>query len=263
MSIRIRSFIAKLLPAGLLEAYRGTVQRYRSREYKKRTNKEIFTKIYKEKTWGENGDFFSGFGSLEQGVVNPYCLWVRDFLQSLPESQRVVVDLGCGDFRIGRSFVDLTTQYIGVDVVDVLVKRNLEKYGSPRINFVALDITREALPSGRIVLVRQVLQHLTNAEVAVVLDKIKAYDWAIITEHVPSPNNPRLRWNLDKPPGPGIRLYVNSGLNPAMEPFSWPATKIQLISSYPFESSLGASMDRGYLSTYLLDCRRNGQATVP
>ena len=50
------------------------------------------------------------------------------------------VDLGCGDFRVGRQLLPLCSGYIGVDIVKPLICRNQEKYGNATTRFMHLDI---------------------------------------------------------------------------------------------------------------------------
>jgi len=81
-----------------------------------------------------------------------------------------------------------------------------------------VDIASDPLPPGDVVLIRQVLQHLSNADIAAALAKISAYEYAVITEHVPAagPFKP----NIDKPSGAEIRLSLQSGIVLTEPPFS-------------------------------------------
>src|SRR5215831_14317353 len=62
---------------------------------------QAFDRIYRTEAWGatEGEAFCSGFGS-EQKYAEPYVAWVKRFIDE--NRIRTVVDLGCGDFRIGR-----------------------------------------------------------------------------------------------------------------------------------------------------------------
>ena len=67
---------------------------------------------YREKIrGGSEMDFFSGGGSHNPDVVNPFVRCVREFLASLGRPV-TVVDLGCGDFNIGNRLTDLAATYI-------------------------------------------------------------------------------------------------------------------------------------------------------
>jgi len=73
------------------------------------------------------------------------------------------------------------------------------------------------LPDADLCLIRQVLQHLSNAEIHAVLENISHYKYALISEHVPkSPKS----FNRDKPHGPDVRAYFGSGIYLERKPFS-------------------------------------------
>ena len=58
--------------------------------------------IYEKNLWGgAEFDFYSGKGSHEAQIVNPYIAVVTSFLTSFVDSL-VVCDLGCGDFNVGK-----------------------------------------------------------------------------------------------------------------------------------------------------------------
>src|SRR5262245_37173458 len=84
----IRSTMGKLRLRGAMHRSAG------------RTHEQIFSEIYESNAWGgKSGTYSSGSGSHEQ--LNDFYI---DLVRSLIESERVtrVVDLGCGDFRVGR-----------------------------------------------------------------------------------------------------------------------------------------------------------------
>jgi SAM-dependent methyltransferase len=116
-----------------------------------------------------------------------------------------VVDLGCGDFRVGRLLAASGVSYIGVDVVEPLIAENTRRYGSPTVRFQCADITSDALPEGELCLIREVLQHLSNAQVSAVLARLPKYKYALITEVHPE-DFQHYRINRDKPHGASSRL---------------------------------------------------------
>ncbi len=62
--------------------------------------RDVFTRVYAEKMWGVGqDDFYSGPGSNAE-AAGPYAAFVADFIGE--HNIRRVVDLGCGDFRVGR-----------------------------------------------------------------------------------------------------------------------------------------------------------------
>ena len=118
---------------------------------------ELFGEIYREKIWGGSEmDFFSGGGSHNPDVVDPYVQSVREFLASLGRPL-TVVDLGCGDFNVGNRLTDLAATYIACDVVEALIERNRQLFVRNNLKFLRLDAIADPLPQGDVVIVKQVL----------------------------------------------------------------------------------------------------------
>ncbi len=210
-----------------------------------------FSRIYQENHWGgEDGTPCSGEGSSLDFIVTPYVHCIRALLEQMPEQDRLVVDLGCGDFQVGRRYADLCKSYTGVDIVPALVERNGNLYGTDRITFRHLDITADSLPGGRICLIRQVLQHLSNQQISAVLAKLIHYPVVVITEHYPRPEN-LLRKNIDKPAGAEVRALYGSGVYFDAKPFMMTDWNIETLLEVE-GSSLGADVDPGVIITYVM-----------
>ncbi len=172
--------------------------------------KEAMEQVYDLKLWGNNGsNFYSGDGSHNPDIVRPYIEVVTTFLQST-EHQLVVCDLGCGDFNIGKQLMKYAEKYIAVDIVSSLISDNKEKFKAENLEFLCLDIAKDQLPKADCVILRQVLQHLSNAEIQSIVEKLNNFKYIILTEHLPegefSPNK-----NIIS--GQGIRLKKRSGVN--------------------------------------------------
>jgi hypothetical protein len=90
--------------------------------------------------------------------------------------------------------------------------------GASRANvtFLVLDALVDPLPPGDVVVVRHVLQHLTNDQVAIILAKLCRYRRWIITELVPAG---AFEPNHDKPMDGHTRLSIDSGVVPTAAPF--------------------------------------------
>ena len=179
----------------------------------------IFTRIYRKKRWSvgeaKEQEFWSGTGSTE-AFTSEYEEAIASFIEQ--HAPGTVVDLGCGDFQVGkRILAKADCRYIGVDVVPDLIARNNREFGSDRISFTCADISRDPLPEGDLCLIRQVLQHLDNATIQRVLDNVTRYPWVIITES--QRINPRAV-NLDIKPGSWTRTLFDSGLYFDQPPFS-------------------------------------------
>jgi len=207
----IKEQLARMLPRVVIDAYRS----WRIGGFHGRTVERVFSDIYSRNLWGgPPGDFYSGTGS-DSAVAEPYVDAVSRFITS--NGIRSIVDLGCGDFRVGRQLVIRTgVSYHGVDVVPELVARNVEVFGGEGVTFSNRDITTDALPQAEVCLIRQVLQHLSNEQVSRVLRRCEGYRYLIVTEHFPGAVQ---SINLDIPHGPHTRVDYGSGLFLDQPPF--------------------------------------------
>ena len=191
------------------------------REYKNMSHTQIFDKIYSNKTWGEtyNGQSTSGDGSHLAYIIQPYINMVNSFLSETKPSS--IVDLGCGDFNIGKNFVPFTHQYIASDVSSVILERNKVEYSNfNNVNFVLIDITKNNLPKADVGFIRQVLQHLSNQSIkkfVTYVNQHKPFKHLLVTEQLSNSNT--FRENIDKPTGSGTRVNLNSGVVLHQKPF--------------------------------------------
>jgi hypothetical protein len=222
---RAVSAVNRGIPADALSAVRALEARGCSRT-------EVFSAIYAGNVWGgEPGEFYSGGGS-ESVLSDPYSELINDFLAHLDLDLRsvTVVDLGCGDFRVGGRLNAPGIRYLGIDVVPELVDRNTRLFETESVGFVCLDIVEDALPAGEVCLVRQVLQHLSNSDIASVLPRLEQYDHVFVTEHLPSDERDVLP-NRDKPTGHATRLNLNSGVYLDKPPFGLTDVRTVLVQS--------------------------------
>ena len=179
--------------------------------------KDVMNQIYEMNLWGGNQfDFYSGIGSHDAKIIDPYLKVIIAFLESYNRSL-IVCDLGCGDFNIGKHLTKYSKKYIAIDIVENLTKRNKNLYKDHNLEFYCLDIINDKLPSGDCIILRQVLQHLSNKDIEKVIKKITIYKYIILTEHIPLGN---FVSNKDIISGQGIRLKQNSGVNILEAPFN-------------------------------------------
>ncbi len=198
--------------------------------------KEAMEQVYDMKLWGGSTfDFYSGAGSHLPEIVQPYTDALVAFLKSF-NSPLTVCDLGCGDFNVGKQLVEHTKKYIAVDIVKSLIDRNKENFKESNLEFQCMDITIDELPAGDCAVLRQVLQHLSNAEVQHILDKITAFKYVVVTEHVPEGD---FVPNKDIISGQGIRLKKQSGLNILAVPFNFKIKEEKQLVSVRLNDSKG------------------------
>jgi SAM-dependent methyltransferase len=182
--------------------------------------RRAFQKAYSRNLWGDDGasKFYSGVGSRGE-AVETYAQRMASVLRSLrAELGRAptVVDLGCGDFEVGRALLERAPdiRYIGCDIVPELIAYNSKTYVDPRVSFRQLDLVSDPLPDGDVCLVRQVLQHLSNADIAAFLKRLR-YPHVYVTEGHPAeragPANP------DKAAGADVRFDWRTGRGRGVE----------------------------------------------
>lgn len=183
--------------------------------------KDAMEQVYEMNLWGGQSDYYSGEGSHNPEITRPYLNVVISFLSSFT-TPLVVCDLGCGDFNIGKELVPFSNQYYAIDIVATIIKRNKRKFNTKKITFDCLDISKDILPDADCVILRQVLQHLSNAEVLKIVSKLYKYKYVILTEHTPLDI---FQPNIDIISGQGIRLKKDSGLDILAPPFNFKVKK--------------------------------------
>jgi len=108
--------------------------------------RQTFQSVYATREWGTGEDeFYSGIGSDDE-MVGPYAQVVREVIRE--KRIQTVVDVGCGDFRVGKAIVAAGTRYVGVDIVPELIERNRRLFGDETTQFVCLDAVVAPLPDG-------------------------------------------------------------------------------------------------------------------
>jgi len=198
--------------------------------------KDVMNQIYEMNLWGGNQfDFYSGIGSHDAKIIDPYLKVIIAFLESYNRSL-IVCDLGCGDFNIGKHLTKYSKKYIAIDVVENLTKRNKNLYKDHNLEFYCLDIINDKLPSGDCIILRQVLQHLSNKDIEEVIKKITIYKYIILTEHIPLGN---FVSNKDIISGQGIRLKQNSGVNILEAPFNLKIKDQKQLEEHILENNKG------------------------
>lgn len=240
-----------LIPHFLLERYRH-FRRHREQERNRnKTVEEVFTEIYEANKWGgSKGEFCSGSGSSAEYVVLAYISMVSEKVSSGGFLGLTFVDLGCGDFRVGRQLLPLCSVYIGVDIVKPLICRNQERYGNETTRFMHLNIVDDELPDGDVCFIRQVLQHLSNQQIVAILQKLKKYRWVFVTEHYPTDND-AIKPNIDKVHGGDVRVYHNSGVYLLKPPFELPKHTLSEVLEVPWVGISGKGKDQGVIRTFL------------
>jgi SAM-dependent methyltransferase len=137
---------------------------------------EAFRQIYSGHAWG--GVSRSGEGS-SQEAAREYVGCVEAIMAKFQVT--TVLDLGCGDWEFSRQVDWGSAHYTGIDIVPDLVASLRARFGGPRVDFLEGNFLDVDLPSADLVLCKDVLQHLTNAQVQLALDRLSSYPLALLT----------------------------------------------------------------------------------
>lgn len=163
----------------------------------------VFSEIYKTHSWG--GGSISGPGS-DVEKVGAYIKVLESLLEARPEIRKIV-DVGCGDWAFSRHINWGSRDYTGIDLVPDLIGYLNKTYGAPTRRFKALNAVEDDLPPGDLLIMKDVLQHLSNRSIHQVLKKITAFRYVLLTNdikrlrHLPFPLHfvkfSRLKANVD------------------------------------------------------------------
>lgn len=198
--------------------------------------KKAMEQVYEMNLWGgRKSEFYSGDGSHNSEIIKPYINTLTSFLTSFKEPL-TICDLGCGDFNVGKEFVKYSKKYIAVDIVSDLITHNKSIFKESNLEFYCLDIAVDELPTGDCVLLRQVLQHLSNNEVQNIIKKLTNFKYVILTEHIPQGE---FIPNKDIISGQGIRIKKQSGLNLLAPPFNFKVKEEKQLLSIPLKNKKG------------------------
>lgn len=152
--LKIILFSLRLAPASLQDEY----WRYRLDGL---STEDVFTNIYRGNRWFGK-ESVSGQGSnIEQTKI---------IIQEIPTLIRKLeastfLDIPCGDF-FWMSKVDLTgVNYLGADIVEPLILKNIKKYAGDNIHFKKMNLIADQLPAVDIVFCRDCLVHLSYDDI--------------------------------------------------------------------------------------------------
>ncbi|MDQ3903360.1 MAG: class I SAM-dependent methyltransferase [Thermoproteota archaeon] len=84
-----------------------------------------------------------------------------------------ILDIPCGDFSWMQMVNFGLCKYIGADIVEELVSRHNQQYGSNRRKFLKLNIVNDDLPAVDMVLCRDLFVHLPYRDIVKSLNNIR------------------------------------------------------------------------------------------
>lgn len=149
--------------------YIATVRKHRGKDLG-----GVFLDIYNQNLW-EHGESRSGPGSTLAHTEN-----IRRELPRIVEKFALtsILDAPCGDFNWMKEVAfPEGFRYIGADIVAPLIDANRQAYeAAGGRSFLTLDITADPLPQVDLFFCRDCLFHLSNNDIAKVLDNFLRSD---------------------------------------------------------------------------------------
>lgn len=139
-----------------------------------------FEEIYAKNEWLHG----SGEGSLPQHTKG-YARFLEKYVSE--NKIKSVVDMGCGDWQFSKDISWGDAKYHGFDVVPSVIERNTRIYSTGQVCFSLYSGDPAELPSADLLIVKDVLQHLSDATVHQALKNFDRYAQILITNCV----NPR------------------------------------------------------------------------
>lgn len=128
------------------------------------TTQKAFDDIYTQSTWG----YKSGPGSDPANAQT----WI-DTVNTLLTREDIVkvFDIGCGDWRLGEQYNLDGKFYIGMDVSAFIVN-DIQQHAKDNVSFIQGDAEVVEFPESDLILIKDVLQHLSLASIKIIMDKI-------------------------------------------------------------------------------------------
>ena len=157
-----RSFANDGVAVTLKRIVRYPYVRWQRSRIQRGSTEERFTKIYHMDSWGSH-ELRSGRGSELEATAN-----LRRHLPAFFEHFEIgsILDAPCGDFNWMQHVVRGSgLRYVGGDVVRPLIEENARRHASANVSFVHLDIIRDPLPAADVMICRDCLFHLSNADI--------------------------------------------------------------------------------------------------
>jgi SAM-dependent methyltransferase len=231
--------IERFVPAPLKNPYRRLRSAIKNMEFG-RSNTDIFDEIYRRRAWGgpDDDNPYSGPGTYDPSVPE-YVAFILSFIEK--NDIRTIVEIGCGDFAIGRLYASKVDRYVGVDVSSVVVENNRLRNSSDTISFIHGDACDLNIEPADLCIIRQVLQHLDNGSIKRILRKASRHRNTLITEHLPSALQLSAP-NRDKRPGPDTRLIFDSGVYVELPPFNQAAETVLSLPVHVMQAHPGEIM---------------------
>lgn len=175
--------VAALLYWGLPSDTEMIYAGHRAPTVEDQVRRTTFERIYAERLWGADdaGKGTSGPGSTLD-ATKLYRAFLQDFLATY--HIRSVVDAGCGTWEFSQAIDWSGIDYTGLDIVASVIEADQRRFGAPNIHFAVADIVRDDLPPADLLIVKDVLQHLSNADIHRFLAQLPRYRHVLLVNGV-------------------------------------------------------------------------------
>ncbi|WP_162417419.1 class I SAM-dependent methyltransferase [Cyclobacterium roseum] len=166
---KIKTFLKNASPIFLMDLYRS-FRKKKKLDIDGLSTEEVFSKIYKEKYW-VYGESVSGTGS----DVNQTNVIIPELERLFHELEVTsILDAPCGDFNWMNQVNLDGINYLGIDIVEDLIRFNRSKYWNKRgVKFKTGDIITGDLPRVDLILCRDCLVHFSFADIKKTLVNFK------------------------------------------------------------------------------------------
>lgn len=161
--------LKKIIPTIVLDYFRRFKYNGQASPFNGKSVKETFTSIYNQNTWGSN-IIASGQGSTEELSANAVKMTGH-----IINNQKIksILDLPCGDFNWMKNVCLSDVDYLGGDIVEELIEKNIKTFKADNINFMHLDLINDDLPRVDLIIVRDCFVHFSYHNILKSLENIK------------------------------------------------------------------------------------------
>jgi len=147
---------------------------------------QVFREAFQSNLW--SAECRSGPGSTPDQTI-AISRAIPDLCRRL--QVRRLLDVPCGDFSWMAAVGLQGISYVGADLLPEIVEQNRRRYAAADRTFIRLDLVRSALPASDLILCRDCLVHLSNADALAALENIArtATSWLLTTSFPLEPVN--------------------------------------------------------------------------
>jgi len=194
---------------------------------------QLFTYIYKTNSWG-SVESVSGPGS-ERKVTQRMCHELSALIKRFGITS--IADAPCGDLNWMQHVNIGTCKYIGIDIVQELIERNIKIFG-PTKEFRHLNLVENIIEKVDLIICRDMLAHLTDEQIFKVLRNFKqsGSKYILMTTNVFAQENTYI-----------ARTGDWRKLNLQLPPFNFPRPLALIEEDVPFDWERGKQLALWFL----------------